>query len=192
MSKVVVLTNLTLDGVMQGPARPDEDRRGGFEHGGWAAPYAAMEATGNNFASAGALLFGRRTYENFYAVWPKQTNSPYTEFLNTIPKYVASTTLQEPLPWSNSTLLKGDAAQAVSQLKQQPGKDLLIMGSGELIQSLMRANLIDDYVLLIHPLVLGSGRRLFSDGGAAATLRLVATSTTDKGVVIASYQPASQ
>ena len=192
MSKVVVLTNLTLDGVMQGPARPDEDRRGGFEHGGWAAPYAAMEATGNNFASAGALLFGRRTYENFYAVWPKQTNSPYTEFLNTIPKYVASTTLKEPLPWSNSTLLKGDAAQAVSQLKQQPGKDLLIMGSGEPIQSLMRANLIDDYVLLIHPLVLGSGRRLFPDGGAAATLRLVATSTTDKGVVIASYQPASQ
>ena len=192
MSKVVVLTNLTLDGVMQGPARPDEDRRGGFEHGGWAAPYAAMEATGNNFASAGALLFGRRTYENFYAVWPKQTNSPYTEFLNTIPKYVASTTLKEPLPWSNSTLLKGDAAQAVSQLKQQPGKDLLIMGSGELIQSLMRANLIDDYILLIHPLVLGSGRRLFPDGGAAATLRLVATSTTDKGVVIATYQPASQ
>ena len=192
MSKVVVLTNLTLDGVMQGPARPDEDRRGGFEHGGWAAPYAAMEATGNNFASAGALLFGRRTYENFYAVWPKQTNSPYTEFLNTIQKYVASTTLKEPLPWSNSTLLKGDAAQAVSQLKQQPGKDLLIMGSGELIQSLMRANLIDDYVLLIHPLVLGSGRRLFPDGGAAATLRLVATSTTDKGVVIATYQPASQ
>lgn len=192
MSKVVVLTNLTLDGVMQGPAGPDEDRRGGFEHGGWAAPYAAMEATGNTFASAGALLFGRRTYENFYAVWPKQTNSPYTEFLNTIPKYVASTTLKEPLPWSNSTLLKGDAAQAVSQLKEQPGKDLLIMGSGELIQSLMRANLIDDYVLLIHPLVLGSGRRLFPDGGAAATLRLVATSTTDKGVVIATYQPASQ
>lgn len=192
MSKVVVLTNLTLDGVMQGPAGPDEDRQGGFEHGGWAAPYAAMEATGNNFASAGALLFGRRTYENFYAVWPKRTNSPYTEFLNTIPKYVASTTLKEPLPWSNSTLLKGDAAQAVSQLKQQPGRDLLIMGSGELIQSLMQANLIDDYVLLIHPLVLGSGRRLFPDGGAAATLRLVATSTTDKGVVIATYRPASQ
>jgi dihydrofolate reductase len=192
MSKVVVLTNLTIDGVMQGPAGPDEDRRGGFEHGGWAAPYAAMDATGNTFASAGALLFGRRTYENFYAFWPKQTNSPYTEFLNTIPKYVASTTLKEPLPWSNSTLLKGDAAQAVSQLKEQPGKDLLIMGSGELIQSLMRANLIDDYVLLIHPLVLGSGRRLFPVGGAAATLRLVATSTSDKGVVIATYQPVSK
>ena len=187
MSKVVVLTNLTLDGVMQGPARPDEDRRGGFEHGGWAAPYAAMEATGNNFASAGALLFGRRTYENFYAVWPKQTNSPYTEFLNTIPKYVASTTLKELLPWSNSTLLKGDAAQAVSQLKQQPGKDLLIMGSGELIQSLMRRNLVDEYVLLIHPLILGSGRRLFTDGGTFAALRLVGTKTTTTGVVIATY-----
>ena len=190
MSKVVVITNLTLDGVMQGPARPDEDRRGGFEHGGWGAPYAAMEATGNNFASAGALLFGRRTYENFYAVWPKQTNSPYTEFLNTIQKYVASTTLKEPLPWSNSTLLKGDAAQAVSQLKQQPGKDLLIMGSGELIQSLMRANLIDEYVLLIHPLVLGSGRRLFPEGSAFATLRLVGAKTTNTGVVIATYAAA--
>ncbi len=178
MSKVVVLANLTLDGVMQGPAGPDEDRRGGFEHGGWAAPYAAMEATGTTFASAGALLFGRRTYEDFYAFWPQQTNSPYTEFLNTIPKYVASTTLQEPLPWSNSTLLKDDAAQAVSRLKQQPGKDLLLMGSGELIQSLMRAN-------------LGSGRRLFPDGGAAAALQLVATSTTNNGVVIATYQPAS-
>src|SRR5438045_4675222 len=177
---------------MQGPARPDEDRRGGFENAGWPAPYAAMEATGNNFASAGALLFGRRTYENFYAFWPKQTNSPYTGFLNTIPKYVASTTLQEPLPWSNSTLLKGDAAQAISQLKQQPGKDLLIMGSGELIQSLMRANLIDDYMLLIHPLVLGSGRRLFPDGGAAATLRLVAISSTDKGAVSRTQQPDSR
>src|SRR5260221_9986035 len=192
MSKVVVRTNLSIDGVLQGPAEPDEYRRGGCAHSGWAAPYAAMEDNGNTIASDGALLFGRRTYENFYAVWPKQTNSPCTEFLNTIPKYVASTTLKEPLPWSNSTLLKGDAAQAVSQLKEQPGKDLLIMGSGELIQSLMRANLIDDYVLLIHPLVLGSGRRLFPDGGAAATLRLVATSTTDKGVVIATYQPASQ
>src|SRR5436305_13734597 len=111
MSKVVVRTNLTLDGVMQGPARPDEDRRGGFEHGGWAAPYAAMEATGNNFASAGALLFGRRTYENFYAVWPKQTDSPYTGLLNTIATHVTSTTLQKPTTWSNSTELNGYAAQ---------------------------------------------------------------------------------
>src|SRR6266704_4935756 len=180
MSKVVVFMNLTLDGVMQAPARPDEDRRGGFEHGGWAMPYATMEAAEESKAYSGALLLGRRTYEDFYTVWPNRTDNPFTEVLNNTQKYVASTTLEEPLPWSNSTLLKGDAAEAVAQLKQQPGKDLLIMGSGELIQSLMRANLIDDYVLLIHPLVLGSGRRLFPDGGAAATLRLVATSTTDK------------
>ena len=192
MSKVVVFMNLTLDGVMQAPGRPDEDRRGGFEHGGWAMPYATMEAAEESKAYTGALLLGRRTYEDFYTVWPNRTDNPFTAVLNNTQKYVASTTLQEPLPWSNSTLLKGDAAVAVAQLKQQIDKDLLIMGSGELIQSLMRANLIDDYVLLIHPLVLGSGRRLFPDGGAAATLRLVATSTTDKGVVIASYQPASQ
>src|SRR5437667_12624262 len=191
MSNVVVLMHLTLDGVMQAPGRPDEDLRGGFEHGGWARPRgdSVAEALGG-IAESGALLFGRRTYEDFFSFWPNQTDNPFTPVLNTTQKYVASTTLQEPLPWSNSTLLKGDAAQAVSQLKQQPGKDLLIMGSGELIQSLMRANLIDDYVLLIHPLVLGSGRRLFPDGGAAATLRLVGSKTTSTGVVIATYQPA--
>jgi dihydrofolate reductase len=176
---------------MQGPARPDEDRRGGFENGGWAAPYAAMASVGGrSMAEGGGLLFSRWTYQNFYSVWPKRTNNPYTEVLNKTQKYVASTTLQEPLPWVNSTLLKGDAAEAVARLKQQPGKDLLIMGSGVLIQSLMRRNLIDEYVLLIHPLVLGSGRRLFPDGGAFAALKLVDSKTTDKGVVIATYQPA--
>jgi dihydrofolate reductase len=189
-SRVTVLTNLSLDGVMQGPAQPDEDRRGGFEHGGWAAPYAAMASVGGNMAGGGGLLFGRWTYQNFYSVWPKRTNNPYTEVLNNAQKYVASTTLQEPLPWVNSTLLKGNAAEAVARLKQQPGKNLLIMGSGVLIQSLMRRNLIDEYVLLIHPLILGSGRRLFPDGGAFAALKLVDSKTTDKGVVIATYQPA--
>jgi len=190
MSKVVVFTNLTLDGVMQAPGRPDEDRRGGFEHGGWATPYAAMAQAGESMSYTGALLLGRRTYEDFYAFWPNQTNNPYTEILNNTQKYVASTTLEEPLSWSNSTLLSGDAAEAVAKLKQEPGKDLLILGSGELIQSLMRRTLVDEYVLLIHPLVLGSGRRLFPDGGAFAALRLVATSTTNNGVVIATYQPA--
>src|SRR5438034_1980344 len=190
MSKVVVFTNLTLDGVMQAPGRPDEDRRGGFEHGGWAAPYAAMTQAGESTPTFGALLLGRRTYERFYAVWPKQKDSPFSVIVDNLQKYVASTTLSEPLAWINSTLLKGDAAEAVARLKGELDKDLVIMGSGELVQSLMRANLIDEYVLLIHPLVLGSGRRLFPDGGASATLRLVATSTTDKGVVIATYQPA--
>src|SRR5438270_6408132 len=187
MRKVVVFTNLTLDGVMQAPGRPDEDRRGGFEHGGWAAPYAAMTAAGESTPHFGALLLGRRTYEDFYAVWPNRTDNPYTAVLNNTQKYVASTTLSEPLPWINSTLLKGDAAEAVARLKEELDKDLVIMGSGELVQSLMRANLIDEYVLLIHPLVLGSGRRLFPEGSAFATLRLVGAKTTNTGVVIATY-----
>jgi len=197
MSKVVVTNNVTLDGVMQAPARPDEDTRGGFAHGGWAIPYndAVMasvmaERMAEGMSRGGALLLGRRTYEDFYAVWPKRTNNPYTEVLNNSQKYVASTTLQEPLPWRNSTLLKGDAAEAVARLKEQSDKDLGILGSGELIQSLMRHNLIDEYVLLIFPLVLGSGRRLFRDGGVPATLRLVNSVTTTTGVIIATYQPA--
>ena len=187
MSKVVVFTNLSLDGVMQAPGRPDEDRRGGLEHGGWAAPYAAMTSAGRSIATNGALLLGRRTYEDFYTVWPNRTDNPFTAVLNNTQKYVASTTLSEPLPWINSTLLKGDAAEAVARLKEELDKDLVIMGSGELVQSLMRANLIDEYVLLIHPLVLGSGRRLFPEGSAFATLRLVDTKTTTTGVVIATY-----
>ncbi len=190
MGKVIVFTNLTLDGVMQAPGRPDEDRRGGFEHGGWAVPYAAMAEAGESMSYTGALLLGRRTYEDFYAFWPNQTNNPYTEMLNNTQKYAASTTLKEPLSWSNSTLLKVDAAEAVARLKGEPGKDLVVMGSGELVQSLMRHNLVDEYVLLIHPLLLGSGRRLFADSGAFAALRLVDTKTTTTGVVIATYPPA--
>ena len=190
MSKVVVFTNLTLDGVMQAPGRPDEDRRGDFEHGGWATPYATMEAAEESMANTGALLLGRRTYEDFYTVWPNRTDNPFTAVLNNTQKYVASTTLSEPLPWSNSTLLKGDAAEAVARLKEEPGKDFVVLGSGELVQSLMRRNLVDEYVLLIHPLVLGSGRRLFAGGGTFAALRLVGTKTTTTGVVIATYQLA--
>jgi dihydrofolate reductase len=195
VSKVVVVNNVTLDGVMQAPARPDEDTRGGFTHGGWAAPYtdAVMGQTmAEGMTTSGALLLGRRTYEDFFAVWPNRTDNPYTEVLNNAQKYVASTTLTEPLPWQNSTLLKGDVAEAVASLKQQPGKDIVILGSGELIQALMRRNLIDQFVLLIFPLALGSGRRLFTDGGAFATLRLTNTVTTTTGVVIATYQVAEE
>src|SRR5438270_12807912 len=124
MSKVVVFTNITLDGVMQAPARPDEDRYGGFEHGGWAAPYAAMAQAGESMPTIGALLLGRRTYEDFYAVWPSRKDSPYSALLDHLQTSVASTTLTEPLPWINSTLLKGDAAEAVSRLKQESGPDL--------------------------------------------------------------------
>ncbi len=195
MSKVVVFTHLTLDGVMQAPGRPDEDLRGGFAHGGWAS--SRMDSvTGSvaaeGMAKGGALLLGRRTYEDFAAFWPNQTvDNPFTAVLNNVEKYVASTTLEEPLSWSNSKLLKGDAAEAVARLKEQPGKDLVVLGSGELVQSLMRRNLVDEYLLLIHPLVLGSGRRLFPDGAFAA-LRLVDAKTTTTGVVIATYQPAER
>jgi dihydrofolate reductase len=141
-------------------------------------------------ARGGALLLGRRTYEHFAAVWPNRKDNPYTEVLNNRQKYVASTTLQEPLPWMNSTLLEGDAADAVARLKEQPGDDLGILGSGELIQSLRARNLVDEYVLLIHPVVLGSGRRLFPDGSAFSALRLVDSVTTTTGVMIATYQSA--
>jgi dihydrofolate reductase len=192
MSKVVVNNNVTLDGVMQAPGRPDEDPRGGFDHGGWALPYSdevMAGVMGERMVQGGALLLGRRTYEDFYGFWPHQDDNPFTEVLNDVQKYVASTTLTEPLPWSNSTLLEGDAARAVAKLKEQPGKDLVILGSGELVKSLIRRDLIDEYMLLIHPLVLGSGRRLFPDGAFAA-LRLVDSVATTTGVLIATYQPA--
>ena len=191
MSRIIVFNSLTLDGVMQAPARPDEDSRGGFKHGGWASPYAEPgigQAAGESMATTGGLLLGRRTYEDFYKVWPNRTDNPFTEILNNSPKYVASTKLKEPLPWMNSILLKGDAADAVAKLKKQLDKDLVILGSGILIQSLMKHNLIDEYTLLIHPLILGAGTRMFADG-LSATLRLVKSTTSSTGVVIATYQP---
>jgi len=194
MSRIVVTNHVTLDGVMQAPGRPDEDRRGGFAHGGWAQPAndAVMgKVMGEGIAQAGALLFGRRTYEDFASIWPNESeDNPYASVINGFQKYVASRTLEAPLSWSNSTLLKGDAVEAVARLREQPGKDIVVLGSGELIQQLMRHNLIDAYVLLIHALVLGSGRRLFPDGSSFAALKLVDTKTTTTGVVIATYQPA--
>lgn len=190
MAKIIVFTNLTLDGVMQAPGRPDEDTRDGFQHGGWATPFAAMQETGEIFGNLGAVLFGRRTYQDFYGVWPNQPDNPFTTFFNNIPKYVVSTTLEEPLPWINSILIDGDLAQAVGKLKQAQDQDIVVFGSGVLIQSLMRDNLVDEYVLLIHPLVLGCGRRLFTDSGAFAALRLISTKTTTTDVLIATYAPA--
>jgi dihydrofolate reductase len=134
------------------------------------------------------LLFGRRTYEDFFSFWPNQTDNPYTEVLDNTRKYVASRTLKEPLPWRNSALLEGDAAAAVAKLKEEPGDDLGVLGSGQLVRSLMQRGLVDEFVLMIHPLVLGTGRRLFADGGAFAELRLTDTTTTTTGVVIAKYQ----
>jgi dihydrofolate reductase len=191
--KVSAWITVSLDGVMQAPARPDEDRKGGFEHGGWAQPYAdAASASRAGRAEGGtddgALLFGRKTYEDFYSVWPKRTDGNiYTEVLDRRQKYVASRTLEEPLPWANSTLLKGDAEQAVAEFKARPGGSLLVLGSGELLRSLMRCDLVDEYTLLIAPVVLGSGRRLFDERGPRFELELVEETRTTTGVVIATY-----
>jgi dihydrofolate reductase len=193
MRKVVVSMSMTLDGVIQAPGRPDEDPRGGFQYGGWALPYfdpVAGRVAAEAIAQMPVLLLGRRTYEDFYAVWPTRTDNPFSEVLNNAQKFVASTTLKEPLPWRNSTLLKGDAAEAVAALKEQPGKDFVILGSGALVRSLMRRNLVEEYALSIHPLVLESGTRLFPDGSPYAALRLVDTKTTTTGVVIATYRLA--
>jgi dihydrofolate reductase len=196
MGKIVTFTHVTLDGVMQAPGRPDEDTRGEFGFGGWEVRYAdeVMAGVAAQGMSAGsALLFGRRTYEDFYGFWPNQPQpNPFTDVLNRSQKYVASRTLSEPLPWENSTLLKGDAGDAVAELKAGSEEDLVVLGSGDLIETLMRHDLIDEYTVLIHPLVLGTGRRLFPDGGPRATLQLAASKITTTGVVIATYRPDSR
>lgn len=196
MGKVVTIEHVTLDGVMQGPARPDEDSRDGFEYGGWATARSdpAMQAVlGARMGSAWALLVGRTTYEDFASVWPNRPRpNPMAEALDAVEKFVASTTLAEPLPWRNSTLLKGDAGDAVAALKREQDRTLVIFGSGVLVQSLMRRRLIDEFVLQIHPLVLGKGRRLFPDGGALATLNLIDSVAMSTGVIIATYQPAAE
>jgi dihydrofolate reductase len=190
--RIVVLNHITLDGVMQGPGRPDEDTRDGFAHGGWAADrmdeVIGVEL-GKRMAASGGLLFGRRTYEDILSYWNTQ-DSPYKDALNNASKYVVSTTATEPLPWPNSTLIAADPVAAIDELKRTDGKDLHVMGSGELIQTLMAATLIDEWALLIHPIVLGSGRRLFPDAGVPAALVLVDSVMTPSGVVVATYQPA--
>ena len=194
MRKVIVSEFLSLDGVMQAPGGPDEDRRDGFEHGGWQFGYYT-EAAGadiiESINSSGGLLLGRRTYEVFAAYWPNApADDPFGGPMNNLPKFVASTTLEEPLAWQNSTLIKGDVPEGVAALKEQPGNDLIVIGSGELAQTLMQHDLVDAFRLMIHPVVLGSGRRLFRDGVEKTPLRLVDSKTTSTGVLILTYEPA--
>jgi dihydrofolate reductase len=193
MGKVIVMNGLSLDGVMQSPGRPEEDTRGGFQHGGWGAPYGdetmvaklgerLRELTGGDHA----WLFGRRTYNELLSYWNAQ-GGPFKDRLNNIRKYVASSDPATRLEWPNSTLLHGDVPAAVAELKQRADTDLVIMGSGVLIRSLMAAGLIDEYLLTIAPLVLGSGRRMFNDG-VHTSLRLTDNMTTAKGVIVATYE----
>jgi dihydrofolate reductase len=185
------MNGVTLDGVMQGPGRPDEDTRDGFAHGGWGIPYsdqAIVAKMGERMGTDRAFLFGRRTYEDLLAHWNAQ-GGPFKDALNNARKYVASSNSATRLDWPNSTLLHGDVSAAVADLKASSATNLVIMGSGVLIGSLMAADLIDEYLLMIHPLVLGSGRRLFP-GGVQASLRLVDSITTSPGVLIATYESA--
>ena len=193
MSTLTVFTNLTLDGVMQAPGGPDEDRTGGFEHGGWSFPYGDEDfgvAMTGFFTHADAFLLGRTTYEIFAGYWPGVTDAgdPIAGKLNALPKYVASTTLSS-VDWEHSSLIKGDVAAEVARLKEQPGDELQVHGSGGLAQTLIEHDLIDEYRLLTFPVHLGSGKKLFRDGARAAAMRLVSSSVTSAGVVIATYQP---
>ncbi|GIH75312.1 dihydrofolate reductase family protein [Planobispora longispora] len=194
MGKVVVIEHLTLDGVMQAPGHPEEDPRDGFRHGGWATRNhdpVMQEVMGASMSSSWSLLAGRTTYERFADYWPRQAPNPFTEALDRAQKYVASTTLTEPLPWQNSTLLKGDAAAAVAGLKEEVAENLVVFGSGVLVRSLLPYGLVDEFVLLIHPLVLGEGRRLFPGSGPdLPALHLAGSTTTGTGVIIATYRSA--
>jgi dihydrofolate reductase len=191
--RIVVLNHVTLDGVMQAPGRADEDTRGGFTHGGWAAANndevmaAALGARMGR--SEGALLFGRRTYEDLLTRW-NDVGGPYADALNAAPKYVASRNPSANLPWPKTTLLHGDVPGAVAELKRQASGDGVIMGSSQLIQSLMPHGLIDEYALMIHPLVLGTGLRLFAERSTSSKLALIDATPTSKGVLLATYQPA--
>jgi dihydrofolate reductase len=191
--RLTMHTFLSLDGVMQAPGGPDEDRDGGFEHGGWTAPYAD-EASGATivdwFTGADAFLLGRRTYQIFSGYWPRVTDpdNPIATKLNALPKYVASRTLAS-VDWQGSSLLGGDVATEVAKLKEQPGDELQVHGSGDLAQTLIANDLVDEYRLLYFPVHLGAGKRLFREDAPAAALRLTGSRTTSAGVVIATYEP---
>jgi dihydrofolate reductase len=191
--RLTLHTFLTLDGVMQAPGAPDEDAAGGFEHGGWSAPYDDQDfgaAMTGWFDRVDAFLLGRKTYQIFASYWPKVTDpgNPIASKLNALPKYVASTTLED-VSWQNSSLLGGDVAAEVAKLKERPGGELQVHGSGQLAQTLIDHDLVDEYRLLTFPVHLGSGTKLFRDGVRPAALRLTSTSSTSTGVIIATYVP---
>ncbi len=192
MSKLVVAEFLSLDGVMQAPGGEDEDREGGFEHGGWQRPYfddVGGERIGASMAQTGSFLFGRKTYDLMASYWPRQPDDdPFAKILNGLPKYVASTTLSEPLAWQRSTLLQGDVAKAVAELKQGDGGNIVVLGSGGLVQTLYENDLVDEYSLMIHPIVLGGGKKLFREV-PVRPLKLVDSVTTSTGVLMTTYVP---
>ncbi len=189
--RVVVVNHVSLDGVMQGPGRPDEDERDGFRHGGWAeagSGPALGAAMGDRMGEGFSWLFGRRTYDDLLTHW-NDSGGPFKDSLNQTTKYVASADPSAQLPWPSSILVSGDVPAEVAALREQPGGNLVVMGSGRLVRSLLPHGLVDELLLFIHPVVLGSGTRLFGADGEAHRLRLVGSAATETGVLVATYQP---
>jgi dihydrofolate reductase len=193
MRKLVVIEFLSLDGVLQAPGAPEEDTEGGFAHGGWQRPYfddvlGAYAAEG--MAATDAYLFGRKTYETMAGYWPTAPiDDPYGKHLNAAAKFVASRTLRS-VEWQNTTLIQGDVAEEVVRLKEQPGGNIAVLGSGDLVQTLIENDLVDEYALCVFPIVLGGGKRLFRNAPEAMRLNLVDSRTTSTGGVILTYRPA--
>ncbi|WIY01403.1 dihydrofolate reductase family protein [Amycolatopsis mongoliensis] len=192
MRSINVTMSVSLDGVVQGLGRPDEDTRGGFAHGGWGNRYqddVLAREMGKGMSRAGDMLFGRRTWEDFTSAWAgREDGNPFTAHLNAATKYVASATLEDADAWQNSVLLRGDAEKTVAELKAQPGNALSVIGSASLVHTLHAAGLVDRYTLLIHPLTLGTGRRLFEGPAPLTEFTLAGSVTTTKGVLIARYE----
>jgi dihydrofolate reductase len=192
MRKVIVNEFMSLDGVVQAPGAAHEDTAGGFKHGGWNLRYVdelSRQRILEGIVGAGGFLLGRRTYEIFAGYWPKapQEEQVIAEPLNTKPKYVASTTRRDPLEWQNSTVLREDIAAAVAALKQEEGADLYVIGSTRLVQTLIQHDLVDQFWLMIDPLILGGGKRVFPDDGALRPMRLVQSEVTITGAILATY-----
>jgi dihydrofolate reductase len=190
MGKLMVIEFITLDGVMQGLGGPDEDRDGGFEHGGWSAPYideVQVTTSVDSMSPTTAYLFGRRTYEKMAQFWPYQpADNRMAANLNAAPKYVATRTLTDPT-WSNTQVLKGDLVPAVRELKANSDGDIVVLGSGALVQELIANDLVDGYHLFLHPLLLGTGKRLFREMNRPRRLRLVGCTPTTTGVLMLTY-----
>ena len=195
--RIIISDFMSLDGVVQAPGGPQEDTDGGFEHGGWSMPFFDPDAMGpvigEGLQKTEALLFGRRTWQTMAAAWPERAGDPFADRMNEIPKYVASRTLrQEDLYWTNSTLLPADdVLGAVRDLRARDGGDLQVLGSPSLAAQLVSNDLVDEYNLMIEPILLGGGKRLFPQDGIARTLELVSTAAASTGVLICKYRPAT-
>jgi dihydrofolate reductase len=192
--RIVVAEFISLDGVVQAPGGPDEDRDGGFEHGGWSQPFFDPEVMGAAFddalSSADALLFGRRTWQTMAAAWPERAGDPFADRMNAIRKYVVSSTLgDDELSWDNTTRIPGDGAvERIRKLRERDGRDLLVMGSPTLVRALLGERLLDELRLMIEPVVLGGGKTIFPADGALRTLELVSTTTSNTGVHACTYR----